>query len=191
MAERADAVACGERYEFWALDEARVGLKTVLRRRLCVRGERPTARAQHRFQCAYIWGAARVVGPPDSLFRWSRRCNREVFAEFLESLSARRPEVLKIVLLDNAGWHRALDLEVPDNIRFLFQQAHSPELNPMESGWQQIKRPLANRNPADLQQLVDWVDDSIGTAKREGWLASATQYKSIQTVFCESSLVLR
>ncbi len=41
-----------------------------------------------------------------------------------------------VVILDQAGWHGAKDLEVPDNITLLPLPPRSPELNPVENIWQ-------------------------------------------------------
>jgi hypothetical protein len=40
---------------------------------------------------------------------------------------------------DQAGWHRATSLVIPDNIRLLPQPAHSPELNPVEHSWAALR----------------------------------------------------
>jgi len=37
-----------------------------------------------------------------------------------------------VMQVDQAGWHRANDLQVPENMRLIFQPAYSPEVNPVE-----------------------------------------------------------
>jgi len=34
--------------------------------------------------------------------------------------------------VDQAGWHRAKDLKVAENIRLIYQPPYSPEVNPVE-----------------------------------------------------------
>ncbi len=41
--------------------------------------------------------------------------------------------------VDGAAWHRSQQLVIPENIRLLFQPAHSPELNPVEHVWEEIR----------------------------------------------------
>jgi transposase len=41
--------------------------------------------------------------------------------------------------MDQAGWHRAKDLAVPDNITLVLLPARSPELNPVENIWQFLR----------------------------------------------------
>ena len=36
---------------------------------------------------------------------------------------------------DRAGWHRAKDLVVPDNLTLVLLPARAPELNPVENIW--------------------------------------------------------
>ena len=42
-------------------------------------------------------------------------------------------------MLDGAGWHRANDLRIPDNMRLLPLPRYSPELNPVEHLWEEIR----------------------------------------------------
>lgn len=43
------------------------------------------------------------------------------------------------MILDNAPAHIASDLMVPENIILLFLPPYSPELNPVERLWQDLK----------------------------------------------------
>jgi hypothetical protein len=38
-----------------------------------------------------------------------------------------------VIQVDQAGWHRAKELHVPENIRLIFQPASSPEVNLVKS----------------------------------------------------------
>ncbi|HKF37940.1 MAG TPA: hypothetical protein VKB35_13680 [Ktedonobacteraceae bacterium] len=42
------------------------------------------------------------------------------------------PTTLLSCRLIKPGWHRANDLQVPENMRLIFQPAYSPEVNPVE-----------------------------------------------------------
>jgi transposase len=66
-------------------------------------------------------------------------------------------ERLIVLGLDNAGWHTAPNLAVPDGIRPVYLPRYSPELQPAEHLWPVLDEPLANRHfatLADLEQVI-------------------------------------
>lgn len=66
--------------------------------------------------------------------------NSECFSIYLRELGKHYGESLCVVLLDNAPAHLARAVEVPENVALLFLPPYSPELNPVERLWQDIKR---------------------------------------------------
>jgi transposase len=49
-----------------------------------------------------------------------------------------------LIVLDQAGWHRAKDLIIPEGVLLLFLPAYSPELQPVERIWPLVDAPMAN-----------------------------------------------
>ena len=41
--------------------------------------------------------------------------------------------------VDVAGWHRSKSLNIPQNIHFIEQPPYSPEVNPNEQIWDEIR----------------------------------------------------
>ena len=69
--------------------------------------------------------------------------NDTVYMEkYLELFSEKYPHDLHIIQLDNVPLYRSLNLSIPENLIFLFQPAYSPELNPIEKLWLEIKKDL-------------------------------------------------
>ena len=61
-----------------------------------------------------------------------------------------------VVMLDQAGWHGAKALEVPDNITLLPLPPRSPELNPVENIWQFMRDNwLSNRVFKSYADILD------------------------------------
>jgi putative transposase len=58
---------------------------------------------------------------------------------FLEEVSRVFSAYFIVMQVDGAGWHRANDLVVPENIRLISQPACSPELNPVEHIWDELR----------------------------------------------------
>jgi transposase len=42
-------------------------------------------------------------------------------------------------VLEGAGWHKSKDFIFPDNLRLLFLPPYSPELNPQEHLWDELR----------------------------------------------------
>lgn len=61
-----------------------------------------------------------------------------------------------VLVLDQAGWHKAGDLKIPANITILPLPPYSPELNPVERVWEYLKeRYLSHRLPDDYDAIVE------------------------------------
>lgn len=64
-----------------------------------------------------------------------------------------------ILALDNAGWHVAKALSVPQNITLLPLPPYSPELNPVERLWAWLRsHQLSNRIYQDYDDLLNETD---------------------------------
>jgi hypothetical protein len=68
--------------------------------------------------------------------------NTEMRALFLAHVAQEFRGYFVVMLLDRAGWHTAKRLSVPENIRLLLQPAWSPELNPAEHIWEELREKL-------------------------------------------------
>ena len=80
-------------------------------------------------------------------------CNADAFQIFLNELSKQRPLELKILVLDNGAFHKAIKLSIPDHIVLIFLPPYSPELNPAEKVWAKFNRDLTNRLFVSLDAL--------------------------------------
>lgn len=67
-----------------------------------------------------------------------------------------------VIVMDGAGWHLAKDLNIPKNITIIKLPPYSPELNPMEQVFQQLRKLKLSNSCYN-----DYVD--IDTACVEAW----------------------
>src|SRR5258706_11880547 len=75
---------------------------------------------------------------------------------FLAQVAQDFADYFIVTLVDQAGWHRAKDLQVPENIRLIFQPPYSPEVNPVEHLWEEVREKyLHNRIFSSLEDLAD------------------------------------
>ena len=63
----------------------------------------------------------------------------------------------KIVLVcDGAAWHKSHTLVIPNNIELVFIPPYTPEMNPIEQIWREIRtRGFKNEVFATLDRVVD------------------------------------
>jgi transposase len=115
-----------------------------------------------RYECAYIFGAvcpARGVGAALVM----PYANTPAMNAHLIEISRHVEEgAHAIVIIDGAGWHKAVALRIPDNISLLRLPAYSPELNPQENIWQYLRQNM-------LASRVYETYDTIVTACCKAW----------------------
>jgi transposase len=136
----------------WAMDESRVGLQPIRRRRLTARGTKPIGRQQQRFENFYLYGAV-APADGDGYFLGLPKLNTDLFQVFLDTFAQARPHMLNVLLVDNSRCHTAADLVIPANVLLLFQPPYAPELNPAERVWEALKDALAWECFADVAAL--------------------------------------
>jgi transposase len=138
----------------WVADEMRYGLLPVTRRVWSLRGVRPVCPVHPRYQWAYVYGAAEVGGQAHVEFLYCPTVNLEHSQRFLEQLGAREPGATHVVIWDGAGFHPQDGAAgLPNNVRLLALPSYSPELNPIEGLWDQLKDHLCNQVYASLRAL--------------------------------------
>lgn len=149
----------GRAVEVWAEDEARLGLKPVTRRVWRLRGHRPRSGGRTKYEWLYVYGFARpATGEsfPVILPRVQVERMADALAAFAAHADPGGRKVL-VVVVDNAGWHRAKRLPIPANVRLHFLPPCTPELQPVEPFWALVREAVANETYdrlADLRRVV-------------------------------------
>lgn len=140
---------------FFFFDEGRFGLQSTLFRMWAKRGTPLPVPVQQGFQSFYIYSCvAPQSGDAFSLFL--PEVNTEMMALFLKELSCAYSCTSLVVVLDQAGWHKAKALQVPQNISLLFLPPYSPELNPVERLWKWLRKEVThNRIFASLHEMMN------------------------------------
>lgn len=146
----------GGKVRVFFMDEARFGQQGTTTRVWAKTGSRPTAVKQTRYEWVYLYaavepstGASVALQAPD--------VNTGTMNVFLKMLSAElAPHEHAVLIMDQAGWHRARTLEVPDTITILYLPPYAPELNPVELLWAYLRSHyLSNRAYDDYRHLLD------------------------------------
>jgi len=142
----------------WFQDEARIGQKNSLTRVWGQTGSRPVAPKDLGFASAYMFGAvcpshgkaAALIMPI---------CNTAAMNHHLCEISSQvAADAHAVVILDRASWHNSHGLVLPSNITLLALPPYSPELNPAERVFQELRRRVEGRTydtVADKQAIAD------------------------------------
>lgn len=143
--------------EVWSQDEARVGLKPILCKVWALKGQRPLAFHRTRYEWLYVY---LFVHPASgrSTFLILPTVNSELMSlalrEFQQEVDPEGRKVL-LLLLDNAGWHRAKDLQVPPGLLLLHLPPYTPELSPAEPVVPLLREAVANESFPSLEALQE------------------------------------
>lgn len=102
----------------------------------------------------------------------------EMMNLFLQEVSRTFKESFVLMLLDQAGWHTAKGLKIPENIRLIPLPPRSPELNPTERIREDIRqKELANQAFLSMDELEDCLCRSLERLMMDrAYLSSLTSY---------------
>lgn len=127
-----------------ALDEGRFGLKTWLRRRWCPRGVRPPWIVEERYE--WLWRYVAVEPTTGrGVFAFLPTVDSgglEAFLREVHSVFGNEPVG---IVLDNASSHRSGQVHWPAGYQPIALPAYSPELDPAEQIFRQMRQDLSNR----------------------------------------------
>ena len=66
-------------------------------------------------------------------------CNTDAMNQFLQHLSTQYFNYRIVLILDKAGWHISQTLEIAANIKLIHLNPYTPEQNPVELLWREIR----------------------------------------------------
>lgn len=119
-------------------DEARFGRISDTRYCWACRPMRPMVKAMLTHQYTYAYGAVSPLdGRFDSLVL--PHVNTECMQLFITEIAQRYPDENIVMVIDGAGWHQSKGLKPPENLRLHFLPPYSPELNPLEHIWDELR----------------------------------------------------
>ena len=85
-------------------DESRFGLKTHVGKCLTAKGVKPIVKYQHAFKNTYLYGSFSPING-DSFVYEIEGTTSEIFYKYLVEFSNYKPEEIKVIVIDNAGFH--------------------------------------------------------------------------------------
>jgi len=127
----------------------------------CFSGLRPIVPCHHIREYRYTYGAVEPL-TGESFFLVLPYSNTECMNVFLCELSKAYPKDFILLPLDQASWHTSKALIIPENIRLFFLPPATPEMNPIEHIWKEIrKRGFRNEVFKTLEKVIDRLCETI------------------------------
>ena len=151
----------GRRIRLMFQDEARFGRMVRIRRCWAPAPERPMVDNGYEREFTYVYGA---VSPVEGQLDWMicQQMNTERMSQFLAQVSAAHPQDFIVMVVDGASSHVAKDLVIPENIRLHRLPPYSPQLNPQEHLWDEIReKEFPNRVFADMSGVVHQLEGGL------------------------------
>jgi hypothetical protein len=154
LAEEVAAFTVSRPLRLMFQDEARFGRISDVRHCWDKKPHRPMVRAMVTQQYTYAYGAVSPVdGRFDSLILpW---VSGECMQLFLDEMAARYPDENIVMVLDGAGWHKNQEIELAENLRTVFLPPYSPELNPQEHVWDDLREKCFHNRAFDSMDALE------------------------------------
>lgn len=81
---------------------------------------------------------------------------------FMQKLAAAYPDDQILLAMDNAWWHKSQYTKVPEGITLAFIPPSTPEMNPIEQIWREIRtRGFGNRCFPSIAEVVKQLRETI------------------------------
>jgi len=86
-------------------------------------------------------------------------------------------------VLDNGSFHKAKRLIIPDNIILIFLPPYSPELNPAEKMWWQIKQEFVCKTFENINELGKFLAKQVRIVNKKETVKSICSFKYLLCKF--------
>jgi hypothetical protein len=164
-------------------DEARFGRSSEPHRCWAPKGVRPAVPAQIVREYEYAYAAVSPhEGVRDTLVLPA--VNAEAMGMFLAEVARRPADEFVVMVLEGAGWHKAKRLQIPVNRRLVPLPPWSPQLNPAEHVWDEVREKwFANRRFESMDQLEQQLVAGLASLEADALrMASLTGFDWIACV---------
>ena len=140
-------------YEILFLDESTFKLEPHIIHGWFEKGSKPTIKhVSNRYQKFHVFGA---LGVGKIVTKITDKINAKKYLPFLKKIKKHCSKMC--IIVDNARWHLTKEIMnfVKNNgIKMIRLLTYSPELNPIEQYWKNVKRHLGTKPIFDKVQLL-------------------------------------
>ena len=133
----------------------------------CSGGIRPEVPCHHIREYRYAYGAVEPL-TGKSFFLIMPNCDTDCMNLFLSELSKKFRDDDILLVCDGAAWHKSKTMEIPSNITILHIPPYTPEMNPIEQIWREIRtQGFKNEVFQTLKKVVERLCETINNLTPE------------------------
>ena len=170
-----------ERVRLWAEDESRIGLMPIHRKRITGKGIRPIICSEIKREYHYLFGMIEPLTGKDFMLELPS-LDTEMMQIFMDEFAKEDTESLHLILADNASAHTTGKLKVGENIVFIFLPPCSPELNPIERFWKELKDWLSDYEPQTLAEVSELISQGLASFSEKA-MSSITSFEYLMSAW--------
>lgn len=156
------------------MDEMRFGLISNYRRSWSLIGKRTVIANQQEYANRYLYSAIDPINGDNFHIIGFNDVNAAITKVFLEVLVEEYKDYHIIMVWDNAPFHRKKELHEIDGLTTVYLPSYSPELNPVERFYGEIRKSTANRLFKNIE-----IQESIVDAEVARWMADKNNTKKL------------
>ena len=147
----------------------------IHRKRVTAKGIRPLISSEIKREYEYLFGMIEPLTGASFMLELPslETATMQIFMSEFEKTDL---ESLHIVLVDNASAHTTEKLKVSENIIFIFLPACSPELNPIERFWKELKDWLSDYSPQTMVEVSELVTKGLKSFSEKA-ISSITSFE--------------
>jgi transposase len=148
-------------------DEMRYGLMSNFRRSWSRVGARAILPQKQVFKNSYLYSAISPTTGDDFHLIGFTDMDTQTEEIFLKELKKKHPKKHVVVVIDNAPCHRPKVLHAIYGLTLIYLPSYSPELNPVERYFEELRRATANEVFKDMKDLEKRLTKTIKSLTKE------------------------
>ena len=156
------------------MDEMRYGLMSNYRRSWSKIGERTIIDNQQEYSNRYLYTAIDPINGDNFHIYKISDVNRLATNKFLEELKKEYKDYHLIIVWDNAAFHRSKKFQEDEDLTIIFLPSYSPQLNPVERFFQEMRKVTANRIFENIAIQEELLEKALSD-----WMLNTTQTKQL------------
>lgn len=143
----------------WFQDEMRFGTRSIAQRKWTAQGHRPSCEMKYGYKYRYLFQAIQP-STGKTFEMYLSNMDGPCFKTFINEFAKKHPN--QTMIMDNAGCHHVEweDGQKP-NVKIEYLSPYSPDFNPQERMFQEIKKPLKGKIFDSVEQIGQEIDRKL------------------------------